>query len=197
MKLIYDTLTSTLQAYPRADDEPVIGLDPRYLEMDVLQQPQPEYDPTTHRLEPIEAIDLDARTVSRGWQAVELPPASPPQPDWSRFKAAILSNAAVNAMLAAALTSAPAAATALAPTLLLAEQGQVADFRVAWSAIVTACSVPPEVLAGFAQAAEDCRLPGEFVAALRPELVRARNADGTFIADDPATPQNEAWVPAQ
>lgn len=31
-----------------------------------------------------------------------------------------------------------------------------------------------------------------------PELVRARNADGTFIADDPATPDvNEAWVPYQ
>jgi hypothetical protein len=27
-----------------------------------------------------------------------------------------------------------------------------------------------------------------------PELVRARNEDGTFIADDPATPDvNEAW----
>lgn len=25
-------------------------------------------------------------------------------------------------------------------------------------------------------------------------LVRARNADGTFIADDPSTPENEAWV---
>lgn len=25
-------------------------------------------------------------------------------------------------------------------------------------------------------------------------LERARNADGTFIADDPATPSNEAWV---
>ena len=24
--------------------------------------------------------------------------------------------------------------------------------------------------------------------------VRARNPDGTFIADDPATPENEAWV---
>jgi len=24
--------------------------------------------------------------------------------------------------------------------------------------------------------------------------LRARNPDGTFIADDPATPENEAWV---
>lgn len=27
------------------------------------------------------------------------------------------------------------------------------------------------------------------------ELVRARNLDGTFRADDPATPEDEAWVP--
>jgi hypothetical protein len=26
------------------------------------------------------------------------------------------------------------------------------------------------------------------------ELVRARNADGTYVGDDPATPANEAWV---
>ena len=25
-------------------------------------------------------------------------------------------------------------------------------------------------------------------------LIRARNADGTYAADDPATPENEAWV---
>jgi hypothetical protein len=28
-------------------------------------------------------------------------------------------------------------------------------------------------------------------------MVRARNEDGTFMADDPATPDvNEAWIPA-
>jgi hypothetical protein len=27
-------------------------------------------------------------------------------------------------------------------------------------------------------------------------LVRAHNADGTFVADDPSTPQDEAWEPA-
>jgi hypothetical protein len=26
------------------------------------------------------------------------------------------------------------------------------------------------------------------------ELVRARNAKGGFVADDPNTPENEAWV---
>jgi len=25
-------------------------------------------------------------------------------------------------------------------------------------------------------------------------LIRARNADGTYMADDPSTPEDEAWV---
>jgi len=25
-------------------------------------------------------------------------------------------------------------------------------------------------------------------------LIRARNADGTYMADDPTTPEDEAWV---
>jgi hypothetical protein len=29
-----------------------------------------------------------------------------------------------------------------------------------------------------------------------PQPERARHADGTFIADDPATPENEAWITA-
>jgi hypothetical protein len=30
-----------------------------------------------------------------------------------------------------------------------------------------------------------------------PELIRARDEQGRFIADDPATPQDEAWVLAK
>lgn len=118
---------------------------------------EPPFDPATQQL------DWDGTT----YLVVPLPPP-PPQPDWSRFKAAILSNAAVNAMLAAALTSAPAAATALAPTLLLAEQGQVADFRVAWAAVLTAEPLPPDVLAALVALAQDCLLPEGFVEALSP-----------------------------
>lgn len=118
---------------------------------------EPPFDPATQQL----------NWDGTGYLVEPLPPP-PPQPDWFRFKAAILSNAAVNAMLAAALTSAPAAATALAPTLLLAEQGQVADFRVAWAAVLTAEPLAPEVLADLAALAQDCLLPEGFVEALAP-----------------------------
>lgn len=87
-RLLYDTLTATLRTYPRDDDGPVIGLDPRYLEMVVIQQPEPDYDPATQRLQPTEAIDTTAQTVSRGWDVVPLPPPppAPPEPDWDRFQ---------------------------------------------------------------------------------------------------------------
>jgi hypothetical protein len=31
----------------------------------------------------------------------------------------------------------------------------------------------------------------------QPELIRARDEQGRFIADDPTTPQGEAWVLAE
>lgn len=36
-----------------------------------------------------------------------------------------------------------------------------------------------------------------FIAGFCSEPVRARDEDGTFAADDPATPANEAWEPFQ
>lgn len=167
-RLLYDTLTSTLQLYPRADDEPVIGLDPRYLEMDMLQQPEPSYDPSTHQLQPTEDIDTDARTVTRGWTLVELPPPVP-TPDWTTFKTTALGSSSLNSILAAAYQTVPVAAGALAPALLAAEQGNINDFAIAWAAICTAVTVPPEVITGFVSVATSCNLPAAFVAALWPQ----------------------------
>ena len=36
-----------------------------------------------------------------------------------------------------------------------------------------------------------------YIAGFCSEPVRARNEDGTFVADDPATPGDEAWEPFQ
>jgi hypothetical protein len=33
-----------------------------------------------------------------------------------------------------------------------------------------------------------------YLAATETGLVRARNEDGTYVADDPTTPENEAWT---
>jgi hypothetical protein len=167
MRILYNQTTATLHPYPRADDEPVVGLDPTYLELDLIQTEQPTYDPTTHRLEPTEAIDLDSRTVTRGWELIELP-TPPPAPDWSTFKVTALNSSSLNAIVANAFQAAPVAAASLAPALLRAEEQGPSDFAAAWSAICAAVTVPPEVIAGFQQVATACNLPDAFVAALDP-----------------------------
>jgi hypothetical protein len=73
MKALYNTQTQKLLPWPRIDDEPVVGLAAHLLEMDVVQEEKPEYDPATQRLEKTEVIDSDNRTVTRGWNVVEVP----------------------------------------------------------------------------------------------------------------------------
>lgn len=76
MKTLYDTTTAKLTPYPRSDDEPVVGLDPIYETLDVLEQPKPELQENEY-LESTQVIDLDARTVTRGWLIRSLPTTPP------------------------------------------------------------------------------------------------------------------------
>jgi hypothetical protein len=91
MKLLYDTITATLKPYPRFDDGSVVGLDSRYLEMVVIQQPKPPYDILTQQLTPTEVVDVNARTVTRDWSIGPLPPAPPPFADYAGFEDALKS----------------------------------------------------------------------------------------------------------
>lgn len=87
-RILYDTATGLLHPYPRQDDEPVVGLDPQFSSLQLIQELPPDHDPSTERLEPTETIDLDAATATRGWRVVPLPPP-PPGPDWPQFRQAI------------------------------------------------------------------------------------------------------------
>jgi hypothetical protein len=82
MKALYNTETQTLVPWPRIDDEPVVGLDAHLLEMTVVQEDQPAYDPATQRLEKAEVIDAEAQTVTRGWSVVEVPVATFTATEW-------------------------------------------------------------------------------------------------------------------
>ena len=168
MKLLYDTTTSALVAYPRDDDGPVVGLDPRYLELTVVQELQPSYDPATEQITPTEAIDLNALVVTRGWDVSPLP-APVLVPDWPTFKAQAIESAGLNAILADALVEVPVAASALASAVLRAEQGDISDFRASWLAICSAVPAAAAAAPGFQQVATACNLPAAFVAALEPE----------------------------
>jgi hypothetical protein len=74
MKTLYDTQAQTLLPWPRIDDEPVVGLAAHLLEMTVVQEDKPAHDPATQRLEKTEVIDTQAKTVTRGWNVVDVPP---------------------------------------------------------------------------------------------------------------------------
>lgn len=117
---------------------------------------EPPYDPAAEQLQ----------WADGAYSVVPLPPP-PPQPDWTRFKAHVLTNPDINAALATALTTVPAAATALAPTLLRAEQGDVTDFTAAWAAVMQAAPLAPEVLTELVDLARECELPEVFVASFQ------------------------------
>ena len=70
MKILYDTETQSLKPYPRVDNEPVVGLDPRYLVLELSEQEKPDHDPATHYLRRTETIDIDNLQVTRGWEIV-------------------------------------------------------------------------------------------------------------------------------
>jgi hypothetical protein len=76
MKALYNTQAQKILPWPRIDEEPVVGLAAHLLEMDVVQEDKPEYDPATQQLEKTEVIDTDSRTVTRGWNVVEAPVAT-------------------------------------------------------------------------------------------------------------------------
>jgi hypothetical protein len=82
MKALYNTQTQKLLPWPRIDDEPVVGLAAHLLEMTVVQEDKPEYDPATQRLEKTEVIDAEARTVVRGWSVVEVPAPTFTPAEW-------------------------------------------------------------------------------------------------------------------
>jgi hypothetical protein len=83
MKILHDTETQSLKKYPRNDGEPVVGLDPRYVVLELIQQEKPDHDPSTHYLRRTEAIDLNASQVNRGWELV----AHEPMPVVVSFRA--------------------------------------------------------------------------------------------------------------
>ena len=68
MKVLRDTITGKISGYPRRDDEPVVGLDPRYQVLTVVSNPPPDYNQETHDIEKITTIDVDNSLFVHGWK---------------------------------------------------------------------------------------------------------------------------------
>lgn len=211
--VLFDSETGTVLSYPRDDEKPVAQLDPRYQVLRVVREDKPEHDEATHYVRPTRTVDLDAGEWRWGWELIERP-VPPPVADWGRFKATVMNNPQVNLALSGGLGQVPAAAISLPATVLASSSGgDVRDFRSAWLSLRRAGLISIELLSEVRLLAVECHLPEQFVAALggtpRPaaeylgqewvsadgvlwRVVQARNEDGTFAMDDPATEQRES-----
>jgi hypothetical protein len=214
--VLLDTETGLIRDYPRRDEEPVEGLDPRYEVLRIVRETAPQYDPATHSLSETRTIDREEGGWNWGWSVEPLPPV-PPVPDWRTFKRTLMGHPAINALLGGSLSQAPAAGLSLPATLLAAAGGgDVDDFRGAWVALRRQGLVNSALVQEVRTLALMLHLPEAFVAALggaaRPAatalgqewvdaagdlwvVVQARGEDGQFLADDPETPEREslAW----
>lgn len=211
---LWDTIEEKVLSYPRGDDEPVVALDPRYQVLRIVKEDKPEV-PDGWSVRPTRAVDLGATEWRWGWELIEPVPV-PPTPDWRTFKRTLLGHPAINALLGGGMTAAPAAAISLPATLLAAAGGDDSDdFRATWLSLRRLDLVSAELLQEVRGLAISCHLPESFVAALggtvRPDaqelgqewvdadgalwvVVQARDVDGQFLSDDPATPERESLI---
>lgn len=212
--VLFDQQTEQIRDYPRIDDEPVQGLDPRYLVLRVVREPAPEAG-ENQQVNEVRTVDLEALEWRWGWSVVDLPPPPPPA-DWRTFKRTLLAHPAINMLLGGGLSAAPAAAISLPPTLLAASGGgDVDDFRGAWVALRRNGLVSADLLQEVRMLAISLHLPEAFIAALggaaRPVaqyvgqewvdssgnlwvVAQARGEDGQFLADDPETEERESLI---
>jgi hypothetical protein len=145
-----------------------------------------------------------ATLTDDGWQQTwTMRPATPeekaawdaanvPQPDWMGFGIDLAMHPGITALWEAL----PGPVSGALPTALNeAGKGDPRLFTGLWQRIMSTGAISPELLGGIATMAAEHHLPVAFIAGLAPERERARDADGQFIADDPATPDvDEAWA---
>ena len=103
--VLFDSETGKVLDYPRADEEPVQELDPRYVVLRVVREDKPEHDPATHYVRETRTVDLAAGEWRWGWELIELPPPPPPQPDYVGFYRALLGSQVYAAVLSLPATA--------------------------------------------------------------------------------------------
>jgi hypothetical protein len=212
---LFDTETGLVCDYPRQDNQPAVGLDPRYEVLQIVREPAPTYDPASETRTETRTVNREAGEWRWGWAVAPLPPV-PPQPDWRTFKRTLLAHPAINTMLGSSLSQAPAAGMVLPATLLETAAGSdVDDFRGAWVTLRRLGLVSSALVQEVRGMAITLHLPEPFIAALggsaRPAatglgqewidaagdlwvVVQARDENGQFVPDDPTTPERESLI---
>jgi len=95
---LWDSIDQKILSYPRADDQPVVNLDPRYLVLRIVKEARPD-DIEGFTVRQRLTVDLEAMEWRHGWELIELPAPAPPQPDYVGFYSALLSSATYGAVL--------------------------------------------------------------------------------------------------
>lgn len=109
---LWDTINQEILSYPRADDEPVVNLNPRYLVLRIVKEVQPDA-PEGFTVRQRMTVDLNALEWRHGWELIELPAPAPPQPDYTGFYAALLDSTTYQAVLQMTATAELARALAV------------------------------------------------------------------------------------
>jgi hypothetical protein len=216
-------------------DEPTRSFSPapsdrEYAEFDCYRkqpQPQPEYDPATHKVVEVQPLQQDGQWLQQ-WEVVELTEAEaeayyrathPPQ--WIAFWAALPPE--VDTLLNAAQAASPRLALSLGVGLGKAADGDSRVFLGAWQSARSLGLISPELVTAVQALAVAHDLPAEFVRGLgdqpwqwpespqrgdewtgpdgsRWRWDQPRASDGTYLPDDPATPEQESalqWLPVE
>ena len=136
----------------------------------VVVQPQPEYDPATHKAVEVTPALVDDQWLQQ-WELVELTPEEaeavyrathPPQ--WIAFWAALPPE--VDTLLNAAQAASPRLALSLGVGLGKAADGDSRVFIGAWQSAQTLGLISPELVTAVQALAVAHDLPAEFVAGL-------------------------------
>jgi hypothetical protein len=152
--------------YPRGDDEPVEGLDPDYLTLDVIDTPPPAYDPQAEYLEEVWVADVATLEYRREWTTHTKPPA-PPEEEWDEFNATLLADPLYHQAVGLCNQNLPGAAPAPAIALTQVKTNGVAAFALAFTPFCTYGQVAQETRDEWGDLAELHNLPSDFVAVLR------------------------------
>ena len=213
--VLFDTQTGQIKDYPRADDEPVVGLDPRYQVLRVVREAQHEPQ-EGFVVQPVRTVDLDAGEWRWGWELIELPPPPPPSPDYQGFYQALLISEVYGAVLDQEATADLARALAVFVSAIQdALNGRVNEqaLQGAIWLLLSKLALQPEHLAELHGLMVQFHLGGVYSLFPMPpaesvgqtwtgpdgsawEVVQVRAGDGQFAEDDPATPERESlqWV---
>ena len=109
---LWDTINQEILSYPRADDEPVVNLDPRYMVLRIIKEDKPDA-PEGFTVRQRMTVDLDALEWRHGWELIELPAPAPPQPDYVGFYSDLLASATYQAVIGMPATAELARALAV------------------------------------------------------------------------------------